>query len=195
MAFVIGPIKAPDTSIYIGKIIFRSLSTPAIVSGGLVIGQDTAAITANDGSFRQQLEAGEYKVWIGSDPNSMAVVITVPNDGLDYPIASLIRSSFVWRLSDPPYSDRRLLEMAGAGAFQILDPVPDGNDIIATAPVLWPDGSPGVFTVLVANASFAAIDSWRVTHQLSGKTITQPAMSRSATGFPTSIPALQITTT
>ncbi len=65
---------------------------------------------------------------------------------------------------------------------------------VTSANLTWPDGSLGVYTLLVSNtgtwasSGWAGIDSWSATHVDSGLTITQPTITRNANGDPTEYP-------
>lgn len=65
--------------------------------------------------------------------------------------------------------------------------------VISTATVAWPDGSAGVFTTTTINTTWHSIDAYTITHTLSGKTITQLAITRNANGDVTVKPALVVT--
>lgn len=65
--------------------------------------------------------------------------------------------------------------------------------VISSATVAWPDGSGGTLTVDTINSTWQAVDAWHVTHTISGKTVTQSAVTRdSATGKITAQPALTV---
>src|ERR1044072_2435873 len=62
---------------------------------------------------------------------------------------------------------------------------------IPQAPVIWPDGSTGVYTALATSVSPpGAIDSYSVTHDERGVTYTQPDVTRDADGYITNRPEL-----
>lgn len=62
---------------------------------------------------------------------------------------------------------------------------------ITSAPVIWPDGSAGVFTALTFNPTFpGAIDSYTVTHEDLDIVYFQPTVTRNAAGFVTNRPAM-----
>lgn len=88
-----------------------------------------------------------------------------------------------------------LVEWALTSAFQVVSATRDANDAIVTANIVWPDGTPGVFTTDIASTLFpGAIDAWHATYLLGGpgNTVTQPAVTRSATGAVTAQPALTL---
>lgn len=83
--------------------------------------------------------------------------------------------------------DALLLEAAAAGAFQMTAPNRDSEDVVLSSPVVWvgagyggPSG--GTYTLLVRNDEFIDVDSWKVTYDARGKTITQPPVTRNADG-------------
>lgn len=61
-----------------------------------------------------------------------------------------------------------------------------------TATVKWPDGSAGVWSAGVYNTDWEAIDSYSITHTLSGKTVTQALVTRNVHGAVTVKPALTV---
>jgi hypothetical protein len=65
-------------------------------------------------------------------------------------------------------------------------------NVIATATVKWPDGSAGTFTTTTTNTTWQAIDAYTITHTLSGKTVTQPLITRNVNGDVTIKPALTV---
>lgn len=101
--------------------------------------------------------------------------------------------------NDLPYHslgiDRRLAGWAAAGAYQLATITYDGTwtDVIASATVVWPDGSAGALTMTDRNTTAAAYDGYTITHTDSGLTVTQPAVTRDGNGQPTTIPAITVT--
>lgn len=90
-------------------------------------------------------------------------------------------------------SNNNVIRMwALASAFSITSATRDSDGVITTASVLWPDGSAGTFTRTTKNATFLTIDAFTVTHTDSGKTATQPAVTRDASGNVTAQPALTV---
>jgi hypothetical protein len=71
----------------------------------------------------------------------------------------------------------------------------DSNDAITSAPVAWPDGTPGLFTADVLSSSFpGAVDAFHITYGSPvTKTFTQPAMTRNANGAVIALPAIVVT--
>lgn len=89
-------------------------------------------------------------------------------------------------------TDERLLEWAAAEAYTMTAVTRNGDGVITGADVVWLDGSAGVFTATTVNATWKAVDAYTVTHTVSGKTITQAAVTRSGGGEVTAVPALTI---
>lgn len=83
---------------------------------------------------------------------------------------------------------------ANAQTFQLVSATRDANSAIVTATIVWPDGTPGVFTTDVASIEFpGAIDAWHATYAGSpAKLITQTAVTRDANGAVTAQPAITI---
>lgn len=65
-------------------------------------------------------------------------------------------------------------------------------NLMATAVGVWDDGSIGAYTSTV-NATWGAIDGWQITHTTSGKTLTQPSVTRDSQGRETVRPSLTVT--
>ena len=92
-------------------------------------------------------------------------------------------------------SDEQLIEWTAGEDFELLSITYDGTStgVIATATVLWPDGSVGTFTTTTINTTWEAIDAFTITHADSGKTVTQAAVTRNADGNVTVKPPLSVT--
>ena len=88
--------------------------------------------------------------------------------------------------------DETLKAWALASAYSITSATRDSDGVITTASVLWPDGSAGTFTRTTKNSAFLTVDAYTVTHTDSGKTATQPAVTRDANGNVTAQPAITI---
>lgn len=83
---------------------------------------------------------------------------------------------------------------AYTNAFQLVNANRDFNGAITSALIVWPDGSPGLFTTVDLSTAFpGAIDSWEATHiSVVTKTITQPRVTRDANGAVIAQPAITI---
>lgn len=69
----------------------------------------------------------------------------------------------------------------------------DSSDQVTSAAVLWPDGTPGTFTITARHAS-GAVTSYNITYGSPvTKTFTQPAVSRNAAGAATNVPTIVVT--
>lgn len=70
----------------------------------------------------------------------------------------------------------------------------DANGAATSAPVVWPDGSPGTYTATTVSTAFpGAIDAYTITYGSPvTKTYTQPAVTRDASGAVTARPALVV---
>lgn len=68
----------------------------------------------------------------------------------------------------------------------------DGNDLTTSAAVVWPDGSPGTFTVTSRDVNGAVL-AYNITYGSPvTKTFTQPTITRNANGAATNIPAIVV---
>ena len=70
----------------------------------------------------------------------------------------------------------------------------DPNGAATSAPVTWPDGTPGTYTALVLSAAFpGAVDSYKITYGSPvTATYTQPTVTRDATGAAVNVPAITV---
>lgn len=88
--------------------------------------------------------------------------------------------------------DNILRGWAASQSFTFTTATRDADGVIVTAEVAWPDGSAGTYTVTVKNATHLAVDAYTVTHTNTGKTVTQAAVTRDASGHITAQPSLTI---
>lgn len=97
-----------------------------------------------------------------------------------------------WR--DIMMTDDRLIQIATSEGYEMLETTIDGDEIVSTATVRWPDGTPGVYTATVKNTTFKAVDAYTLTYAgTPARTITQAAMTRhTGNGIPTVKPPLTI---
>lgn len=72
--------------------------------------------------------------------------------------------------------------------YQFTSITYDADQVPVSGNVLWFDGSAGVYTTTSIDATHLMINSYTVTHTTSGKTVTQPAITRDANGNPTVVP-------
>lgn len=89
-------------------------------------------------------------------------------------------------------ANQTLVAWTASEAFTIASATRDSDGVITTASIVWPDASTGTFTRTTKNATFLTIDAYTVTHVSSGKTITQSAVTRDASGNVTAQPALTV---
>jgi hypothetical protein len=69
----------------------------------------------------------------------------------------------------------------------------DGNDLMTSAAVVWPDGSPGTLTITSRDGDNAVLE-YNITYGSPvTKTFTQPAITRNANGAATNVPAIVVT--
>ena len=90
-------------------------------------------------------------------------------------------------------TDEALVSWTQAEAWSVQSVTKDSNGIVESATVVWPDGSVGDFIVLEVDEEGLAVDSYSVSHTLSGKVVTQPPVTRNtSTGQVTQQPAMQV---
>lgn len=70
----------------------------------------------------------------------------------------------------------------------------DANGAATSAPVVWPDGSPGTYTADTLSTAFpGAVDAYHITYGSPViQTYTQPAITRDTTGAATNVPAIVV---
>lgn len=70
----------------------------------------------------------------------------------------------------------------------------DSNGAATSAPVVWPDGTPGTYTATTLSTAFpGAVDAYTITYGSPvTKTYTQPAVTRDASGAATNVPAITV---
>jgi hypothetical protein len=88
------------------------------------------------------------------------------------------------------------LQLAAAPDLIIFGTITrDANEAVTSAPVVWPDASPGTFTATVLSSSFpGAVDAYTVTYGSPvTRTYTQPTMTRDSGGAVTARPAIVVT--
>lgn len=91
--------------------------------------------------------------------------------------------------------DARLVSLARTPDVLIAGTITrDANGAATSAPVVWPDGTPGTYTALeVSSAHPGAVDSYSVTYGSPvSKTFTQPTVTRNAAGAVTACPAIVV---
>lgn len=88
--------------------------------------------------------------------------------------------------------DDTLKEWTEGEDYELTSITRDGDGVVTTATVKWPDASGGTFTTVTKDATWLAINAYTITHTLSGKTVTQAAVTRNADGAITTKPALSV---
>ena len=70
----------------------------------------------------------------------------------------------------------------------------DVNGAATSAPVTWPDGTPGTYTATTVSSAFpGAVDAYTITYGSPvTKTYTQPLITRNASGAATNVPAITV---
>jgi hypothetical protein len=96
---------------------------------------------------------------------------------------------------DATVTDQLLKEWTTAESYEMTAITYHGTylSVPSTATVKWPDGSAGTFTATTVSAP-GRVDAYTITHTVTGKTVTQAAVTRNAGGGVTVKPALTVTT-
>ncbi len=123
--------------------------------------------------------------------------VNPPSDATKWALAATVNTATLALVGDAASAGAAatsalLKQWTTSDAYELLSITRDGNDVITSASVKWPDGSGGTFTATTVNGTFHLIDAFTVTHSLSGKTVTQAAVTRNGDGYPTTIPALVV---
>lgn len=76
-------------------------------------------------------------------------------------------------------------------------PTPHGTypDLVGTAPIQWPSGSPGVYTTTAVDATWEEVTAWTMTHTAFGLTLTWSGQVRNSNGFITTPGTFVVTET
>lgn len=88
--------------------------------------------------------------------------------------------------------DNQLIEWAGGKDVEFLVRVLDAEGQTTSSTLKWPDGSAGTYTATDWNATHETYDGWTKSHTVSGKVVTQAAVTRRADGAITNKPALTV---
>lgn len=68
----------------------------------------------------------------------------------------------------------------------------DGNNLVTSAAVVWPDGSPGTMTITARDANNAVL-AYNITYGSPvTKTYTQPTITRNSAGAATNVPQIVV---
>jgi hypothetical protein len=87
-------------------------------------------------------------------------------------------------------SDIRLIEIASKRQFNsFVMTKEDSRGRTTEANITWEDGSTGIYQLMYYNQSTKMYDGWRATHNLSGRQVRQPAVTRNRRKKTTTKPA------
>jgi hypothetical protein len=90
-------------------------------------------------------------------------------------------------------TDPELRMWALAGAFHLVSATRNGDGAITVASIVWPDGTPGVFTGTPSTAALGSVDAWMATYAGTPvKTVTQPTVTRDTDGNVTGQPYITV---
>lgn len=100
-ATIYGHLTDAGYSAIATNITFRPISAPLEVNQSLYVRADVTNVTDSAGGFTNALVAGDYQMFIGSNPRN-TLVIGVPNDNGVYNFTTLIETSLTYPYSSPP---------------------------------------------------------------------------------------------
>ena len=90
-------------------------------------------------------------------------------------------------------SDAELIKLCAAGAFKAVTNVTrDGYGNVATADLVFHDGSAGSYTLLSVDATYGEPLEWEATHADSSKKVVQDPITLDANGLVVTQPALRV---
>jgi hypothetical protein len=75
-----------------------------------------------------------------------------------------------------------LAEWTEGEDYELVVITRNGDGVVTSSTVKWPDGTTGEFTATEINSTWLAIDAYTITHPTSGKTVTQAEVTRDADG-------------
>lgn len=185
-----------------------SLSTTGLLIADITL-TDTQTTTLGSGSYTWSFSntvAGATTKWVvgnvtltttGNSSSGLAASITATTgvatvQALVSSGAATALASHLSELSGAGVSDETLKDWVAGEAYQLTAITRNANEVPTTATVLWPDATAGTFTSTVINVSFPAVDAFTVSHTASGKTVTQPTVTRNSAGAVTVKPALTV---
>lgn len=191
-----------------GLYLIRAYYDPVLGVGGTVCTVAADGSETIDGNPSIDLAANEL-LWVVADTTgwtslrggggtptfsaqSANVVFAGPATGS--PAVPTFRALTPDDLPFVPTTGTDIREWTLSESYQMLTVTYDGTypTVIAAATVLWPDASTGDFTTDTINTTWWAIDAYHITHDDSGLTATQSAVTRDSNGNVSVTPALTI---
>lgn len=162
------------------------MSLLALVPNQLVSGTvDEAGHLLMQTADGETVDLGVVKGEPGQDgsnvlPTNQAIADAVTTDG---PAKDALENTFV-----PVVTAAKSPDLLITGAI-----TRNGDGVITSAAVVWPDGKPGTFTTDAIDAS-GAINGYHVTHVdgSTTKTYTQPTITRDSSGAATNVPQIVV---
>ena len=148
--------------------------------------QEAAATAGADATaeLEARIASGEFKGEPGADganvlPTNDAVANAITAEGPTKTALSATYAGLVQLAKNP--------DTLIAGAITL-----DASDLVTSAAVKWPDGSPGTLTITSRDANGAVL-AYNITYGSPvTKTFTQPTITRSASGAATNVPQIVV---
>ena len=216
---ITGPIKNVGGDLANGTIEFRSPGLRESSAGDALISQTPSEVDVVDGAFTASLEPGPVNVILRLDGITKTLQnIVIPDSGT-HTLHSVVTDSVVYAptVVSAAVTARNAAEVfaeaaetaaastVGTAAYKQFARNPDtliagavtrdSNGAATSAPVVWPDGTPGTYTALVLSSAFpGAVDSYKITYGSPVTlTFTQPTVTRDSTsGAVTLCPAIGV---
>ena len=200
---VVIELVASTTGKAAGWITATDVTLEAVVRPTVTNGAWTASLTPNDqidpaGSVYKVTEYVDktrytHYIEVGSGGGSVFDLLTDPPGSIDATgLSAHAASATAHGLGGANVSDAQLKAWTLAGAFAMTAITRDYLGVVSSATVTWPDGSDGTFTSTSTNLAWLTVDAFTVSHAASGKTATQPAVTRSVDGQVTAQPAVTV---
>jgi hypothetical protein len=123
-----------------------------------------------------------------------AATVNAPLGQLDAALVTL-DAAVDGLLGGASLSVQQLKDWAAGECYEATAVIFDSDGVPTTATVKWPDGSAGTWTITPTtgkNTTWLAVDGYSITHTGSGKTVTQPTVTRDGNGAVTVKPALTV---
>lgn len=166
------------------SVLFANATTPQFLSITVPVGKTANAIFFGITG----VTSGSAMIAIQDGDKPGAILSALQGSGFRGGLWQLFSSLF-GVLGTSSVSDQQLKDWTSAESYETTAVTWVGG-IVSTATVKWPDGSGGTFTKTASDAY--GVTAYTISHTLSGKTVTQSAITRDGNGNVTVKPALTV---